>query len=377
MGILKSLLGDRLSKRSFYMNKNLYVVLMAGGVGVRFWPYSRNAKPKQFLDVLGTGKTLLQSTYDRFAAICPKENIYVVTHQEHTHIVREQLPDIQASQILGEPMRKNTAACIAYASYRIKQQNNDAVIVVSPSDHLILKEDEFHEIILRAAEQAKDQDKLLTLGITPTRPETGYGYIQYLPDKKLAKKVKTFTEKPELSMAKQFLDSGDFVWNSGIFVWGVQAIVQALQAHLSEMAEVFEECVPAFNTPEEADAIEKAYGQCKNISIDYGVMEKATNVFVCLGNFTWSDLGSWGSIHEISSKDELNNVVKGKALVYDTRNSIIRASSPDKLIVVQGLNGYLVAEFGNVIIVCEKDQEDQFRRFVNDVKAMQGGGEFL
>ena len=377
MGILKSLLGDRLSKRSFYKNKNLYVVLMAGGVGVRFWPYSRNAKPKQFLDVLGTGKTLLQSTYDRFAAICPKENIYVVTHQEHTHIVREQLPDIQASQILGEPMRKNTAACIAYASYRIKQQNNDAVIVVSPSDHLILKEDEFHEIILRAAEQAKDQDKLLTLGITPTRPETGYGYIQYLPDKKLAKKVKTFTEKPELSMAKQFLDSGDFVWNSGIFIWGVQAIIQALQAHLSEMAEVFEECVPTFNTPDETDAIEKAYGQCKNISIDYGVMEKATNVFVCLGNFTWSDLGSWGSIHEISSKDELNNVVKGKALVYDTRNSIIRASSTDKLIVVQGLNGYLVAEFGNVIIVCEKDQEDQFRRFVNDVKAMQGGGEFL
>lgn len=377
MGILKSLLGDRLSKRSFYMNKNLYVVLMAGGVGVRFWPYSRNAKPKQFLDVLGTGKTLLQSTYDRFAAICPKENIYVVTHQEHAHIVQEQLPDLQASQILREPMRKNTAACIAYASYRIRQQNNDAVIVVSPSDHLILKEDEFHEIILRAAEQAKDQDKLLTLGITPTRPETGYGYIQYLPDKKLAKKVKTFTEKPELSMAKQFLDSGDFVWNSGIFIWGVQAIIQAVQAHLSEMAEVFEECVPTFNTPEEADAIEKAYGQCKNISIDYGVMEKATNVFVCLGNFTWSDLGSWGSIHEISSKDELNNVVKGKALVYDTRNSIIRASSPDKLIVVQGLNGYLVAEFGNVIIVCEKDKEDQFRKFVNDVKAMQGGVEFL
>lgn len=377
MGILKSLLGDRLSKRSFYMNKNLYVVLMAGGVGVRFWPYSRNAKPKQFLDVLGTGKTLLQATYDRFAAICPKENIYVVTHQEHAHIVHEQLPDLQASQILREPMRKNTAACIAYASYRIRQQNNDAVIVVSPSDHLILKEDEFHEIILRAAEQAKDQDKLLTLGITPTRPETGYGYIQYLPDKKLAKKVKTFTEKPELSMAKQFLDSGDFVWNSGIFIWGVQAIIQAVQAHLSEMAEVFEECIPTFNTPEETDAIEKAYGQCKNISIDYGVMEKATNVFVCLGNFTWSDLGSWGSIHEISSKDELNNVVKGKALVYDTRNSIIRASSPDKLIVVQGLNGYLVAEFGNVIIVCEKDKEDQFRKFVNDVKAMQGGGEFL
>jgi mannose-1-phosphate guanylyltransferase len=377
MGILKSLLGDRLSKRSFYMNKNLYVVLMAGGVGVRFWPYSRNTKPKQFLDVLGTGKTLLQSTYERFAAICPKENIYVVTHHEHTHLVHDQLPDLQHNQILAEPMRKNTAACIAYASYRIHEQNKDAVIIVSPSDHLILKEEEFHEIILKAADQAKEQDKLLTIGITPTRPETGYGYIQFLPDKKVVKKVKTFTEKPELSLAKKFMESGDFVWNSGIFIWGVQAIVKAIQEHLPEMAEVLEESRASFGTPEEADAIEKAYAQCKNISIDYGVMEKASNVFVCLGNFTWSDLGSWGSIHEISPKDEHNNVVKGKTLMYDTRNSIIRASSPDKLIVVQGLNGYLVAEFGNVIIVCEKDQEGQFRRFVNDVKAMQGGGEFL
>lgn len=344
---------------------------------MRFWPSSRNAKPKQFLDVLDTGKTLLQSTYDRFATICLKENIYVVTHQEHAHLVHDQLPDLQHSQILAEPMRKNTAACIAYASYRIHEQNKDAVIVVSPSDHLILKEEEFHEIILKAAEQAKEQDKLLTIGITPTRPETGYGYIQFLPDKKVTKKVKTFTEKPELSLAKKFLESGDFVWNSGIFIWGVQAIVKAIQEHLPEMAEVLEESRPSFGTPEEGDAIEKAYAQCKNISIDYGVMEKATNVFVCLGNFTWSDLGSWGSIHEVSPKDEHNNVVKGKTLMYDTRNSIIRASSPDKLIVVQGLNGYLVAEFGNVIIVCEKDQEDQFRRFVNDVKAMQGGGEFL
>lgn len=376
MGILKSLLGDRLSKRSFYMNKNLYIVLMAGGVGVRFWPYSRNAKPKQFLDVLGTGKTLLQSTYDRFASICPKENIYVVTHQEHGHLVHDQLPELHPDQILLEPMRKNTAACIAYASYRIHQLNNDAVIVVSPSDHLILKEEEFSETILKAAEQAKDQDKLLTLGITPTRPETGYGYIQFLPDKKVAKKVKTFTEKPELSLAKKFLESGDFVWNSGIFIWGVQAIVKAIGEHLPEMTEVFEEAKQFFNTPGETQAIEKAYAQCKNISIDYGVMEKATNVYVCLGNFTWSDLGSWGSIHDLSIKDEHHNVVKGKVLLYDTRNSMVRAST-DKLIVVQGLNGYLVAEFGNVIIVCEKDKEEQFRKFVNDVKAMQGGGEFL
>lgn len=377
MGILKSLLGDRLSKRTFYMNKNLYVVLMAGGVGVRFWPYSRNAKPKQFLDVLGTGRTLLQSTYDRFASICPKENIYVVTHQEHAQLVHDQLPDLQVSQILAEPMRKNTAPCIAYASYRIQQQNKDAVIVVSPSDHLILKEEGFHEIILKAAEQATAQDKLLTLGITPSRPETGYGYIQFLHDKKLIKKVKTFTEKPELSLAKKFIESGDFVWNAGIFIWSVQAIVKSIQEHLPEMAEVFEEMKPTFNTALESVAIEKAYAQCKNISIDYAILEKAANVFVCLGDFTWSDLGSWASIHEISPKDENNNVLKGKTLMYDTRNSIVRASSSDKLIVVQGLNGYLVAEFGNVIIVCEKDKEDQFRKFVTDVKGMQGGGEFL
>lgn len=352
-------------------------MLMAGGVGVRFWPYSRNSMPKQFLDVLGTGKTLLQSTYERFLAICLPEHIYVVTNQEHAHLVKEQLPDIPPGQVLAEPVRKNTAPCIAYSSYRIHKQNKDAVVVVSPADHLILKEDEFREITLKATDIAKTQDKLLTLGITPTRPETGYGYIQFIPDKKIAKKVKTFTEKPELTLAKKFLESGDFVWNSGIFVWGVQAIIKALEEHQAEMAEVFEECVPAFDTPAEARAIEKAYVQCKNVSIDYGIMEKATNVFVCLGNFTWSDLGSWGSIHDLSVKDEHNNVVSGKTLLYDTRNSIIRADSPGKLIVAQGLNGYLVAEFGNVIIVCEKDKEDMFRKFVNDLKAMQGGGEFL
>lgn len=350
---------------------------MAGGVGVRFWPYSRNSMPKQFLDVLGTGKTLLQSTYERFLSICLPENIYVVTNQEHTHLVKEQLPEIQSGQILAEPLRKNTAPCIAYSSYRIQKQNKNAVVVVSPADHLILKEDEFREIILKATDIAKAQDKLLTLGIKPTRPETGYGYIQFIPDKKTAKKVKTFTEKPELTLAKKFLESGDFVWNSGIFIWGVQAIIKALEEHQAEMAEVFEECVPAFETPAEIKAIEKAYVQCKSVSIDYGIMEKATNVFVCLGNFTWSDLGSWGSIHDLSAKDEHNNVVTGKTLLYDTRNSIIRASSPGKLIVTQGLNGYLVAEFGNVIIVCEKDKEDMFRKFVNDLKAMQGGGEFL
>jgi mannose-1-phosphate guanylyltransferase len=358
------------------MNKNLYVVLMAGGVGVRFWPYSRNTKPKQFLDVLGTGKTLLQSTYDRFAPICPPENIYVVTHEELSGLVKQQLPQLSDAQIVSEPMRKNTAACIIYASLRIAKQNPDAIMVVSPADHLIMKENEFQEIIKKAADQAKGQDKLITLGIQPSRPETGYGYIQYHTEKSFAKKVKTFTEKPELSLAKKFLESGDFVWNSGIFIWGVKAILDAVHHYLPEMSEVFEEVKSKLGTPQEKEAILGAYSQSKNISIDYGIMEKAKNVFVCLGNFTWSDLGSWGSIHEISTKDGDNNAIDGNALLYETRNSIVKGS-PDKLIVVQGLNGYLVGEFGNVLIVCEKDKEEQFRRFVNDVKTKPNANDFL
>lgn len=349
---------------------------MAGGVGVRFWPYSRNSRPKQFLDVLGVGKTLIQSTFERFLPLCPVENIFVVTHEEHAAIVKEQLPQLQANQILTEPMRKNTAACIAYASFKIQQINKDAVIVVSPSDHLILKESQFLDVIKKAVDQARVDEKLITLGIKPTRPETGYGYIQYHTEKSFAKKVKTFTEKPELSLAKKFLESGDFVWNAGIFIWSVGAIVKAIQLHLPEMAEVFEEIKNKLNSAQEKEAISAAYPQCKSISIDYGVMEKASNVYVCLGDFSWSDLGSWASIHEISAKDHDNNVIRANALTYDTRNCMIKGSD-NKLIVVQGLNGYLVGEFGNVIIVCEKDKEEQFRRFVNDAKSKPNANEFI
>lgn len=358
------------------MNKNFYVVLMAGGVGVRFWPYSRNSRPKQFLDVLGTGKTLIQSTLERFLPLCPVENIFVVTHEEHASLVKEQLPQVKPGQILTEPMRKNTAACIAYASYKIQQLDPEAVIVVTPADHLILKEDAFLDIIKKAADQARADEKLITLGIKPTRPETGYGYIQYHTEKSFAKKVKTFTEKPELSLAKKFLESGDFVWNAGIFIWSVKGIVKAIQLHLPEMAEVFEEIKSRLGTSEEKAAISTAYPQCKSISIDYGVMEKASNVFVCLGDFSWSDLGSWASIHEISEKDSDNNVIRANALTYETRNCMIKGSG-NKLIVAQGLNGYLVGEFDNVIIVCEKDKEEQFRRFVSDVKTKPNAHEFL
>jgi mannose-1-phosphate guanylyltransferase len=358
------------------MNTNLYVVLMAGGVGTRFWPYSRNSRPKQFLDVMGTGKTLLQSTYDRFIPLCPKENVFVVTHEEHAELTAQQLPNLKPEQILSEPMRKNTAPCIAYACQKIYKANPDAIVVISPADHLILNETEFQQTVSKASELAKTQDKLITLGIKPTRPETGYGYIQYVEGKTPLKKVKTFTEKPELSLAKKFLDSGDFVWNAGIFIWGAKAFLDAFHKYLPEMAEIFDDISDRLSTPEEKSAIESAYAQVKSISIDYGIMEKADNVYVWPSNFAWNDLGSWASLHEISPKDENNNVIGTKALTYDTRNSIIKGSE-DKLIVVQGLNGYLVGAFGNVVIVCEKDKEDLFRRFVNDIKAKGLNSDFL
>lgn len=358
------------------MNKNLYVVLMAGGVGVRFWPFSRNAKPKQYLDVLGLGRTLLQSTYDRFLPLCPKENIFVVTNEEHRAITAQQLPEINAEQILAEPMRRNTAPCIAYASHKIALKNPNAIVVVTPSDHIILNEADFQETVKKSVEYAKGQDKLITLGIKPTRPETGYGYIQYLEGKNQLKKVKTFTEKPELALAKKFLESGEFVWNAGIFIWGVQAILKSITEHLPEMAEIFEEAVPSFNTNQEVVAIRSAYAQCKNISIDYGIMEKADNVFVWLGNFNWSDLGSWASLHDNSKRDENNNAIDANVMTYDTRNSVIKGPN-DTLIVVQGLNGYLVGAFDNVVIVCEKDKEELFRRFVNDLKAKSNGTDYL
>lgn len=357
------------------MDKKLFVVLMAGGVGTRFWPYSRNAKPKQFLDVLGTGKTLIQSTYERFLPLCPKENIFIVTNEDLASITKEQL-GVDDAQILVEPMRKNTAPCIAYACYRIALKAPDAVVVVSPADHLILNESTFQKTINDTTIYARDQDKLITMGIKPTRPETGYGYIQYINGKKPIKKVKTFTEKPILSLAKKFIDSGDFVWNSGIFVWGVKAIIAAIEKHQPEIAEVFEEASSKFYTDQEKRAINTAYVQSKNISIDYGVMEKADNVYVWLSDFAWSDLGSWTSMHELYKKDENKNVIDANAMVYDTRNSVIKGSK-DKLIVTQGLDGYLVGEFDNVFIVCQKDQEDLFRRFVNDLKARPNGNDYL
>lgn len=354
------------------MDKHFYVVIMAGGVGSRFWPYSRNDHPKQFLDVLGTGSSLLQLTYERFLHVCPAENIYIVTSQNYYKLVKDQLPNMTDDQILLEPARKNTAPCIAYASHKIAKKDPKATMVVTPSDHAILKEKIFIRAIQKGLKHAFDNDILITLGIQPNRPETGYGYIQYhINNDNDFKKVKTFTEKPELDLAKKFLESGEFVWNAGIFIWNVASINKAFQEFLPDIAESFESITSAYYTDKEKKAIQRAYSHFKIISIDYGVMEKADNVYVILGDFGWSDLGSWDSLHDIKEKDTNNNVIEANVLLYDTKNSLILGDAK-KLIVTQGLKDYLIADTGDVLLVCRKDIEREMRRIIKDVKSKKG-----
>jgi mannose-1-phosphate guanylyltransferase len=352
--------------------QNNYVVIMAGGIGTRFWPYSRTQKPKQFLDVMGTGSSLLQLTYQRFKSICPLENVFVVTHESYKDLVKEQLPELSDNQILLEPTRRNTAPCIAYACYKIGAKNPKANIVVTPSDHIILKESPFISAIEKAIQFSEKEDCLITLGITPNRPETGYGYIQFdhLVEDDVFK-VKTFTEKPQLDLAIKFLDSGEFVWNAGIFIWSASSILSAFGKHLPDLAEIFENGDGIYNTNKEDDFIKQAYSQCKNVSIDYGIMEKADNVFMVKGDFGWSDLGTWNSLYEIREKDENANVIQGNVITVDSKNCYI-IGPKDNLILTQGLEGYLVAQCDNVLLICEKDKESQFRDFINVVKDNKG-----
>jgi mannose-1-phosphate guanylyltransferase len=350
------------------MNEKPYIVIMAGGIGSRFWPYSRNKRPKQFLDILGTGRTLLQMTYDRFLELSDKSKFYVVTNKKYHALVREQLPDVPEHQILKEPLRRNTATCVAYATYKISLKSPNGKIIVTPSDQLIVQEGNFREKIKSAVKAAEKEDHLITIGIQPNRPETGFGYIQYHENPNgLEKKVKTFTEKPNLKLAKAFLESGDFVWNSGIFVWKIPSILKAFERYMPELAEIFEEREVFLNTPKEDEFIKKAYSQVKSISVDYGIMEKSDEVYVILGDFGWSDLGSWRSLYENQSKDANNNVVEANALLYDTKDCFIKVS-PQKLVVVQGLSNYLINETENVILICKLDSENKFREFVSDAK---------
>ncbi len=354
-------------------NKNNYCVIMGGGIGSRFWPFSREARPKQFLDFFGTGRSLLQMTVDRFKRILPLENIFIVTNNEYAQMVQDELPELKPNQILLEPMRRNTAPCIAFATYHINSFNPEANIVVAPSDHLILKEDEFLSIIQNAYKFVSKHNTLLTLGIKPSRPETGYGYIQ-MSEEKLdgVNKVKVFTEKPNLELAKVFFESGEFLWNSGIFIWNNKTILSALREYLPEITSRFDRGIDAFGTEKEKAFIDENFPFCPNISIDYGIMEKATNVYVQAADFGWSDLGTWGSLYEISEKDDdANASLIANTIFFDSAENVVTLPA-GKLAVIQGLEGYIVAEADGVLLICKKSEEQRIKQFVADVKLKYG-----
>ncbi|MCM0246533.1 mannose-1-phosphate guanylyltransferase [Bacteroides fragilis] len=354
-------------------SKDNYCVIMGGGIGSRFWPFSRKTMPKQFLDFFGTGRSLLQQTFDRFNKIIPTENILIVTNAIYADLVKEQLPELDSKQILLEPARRNTAPCIAWASYHIRSLNPNANIVVAPSDHLILKEGEFLAAIEKGLDFVSKSDKLLTLGIKPNRPETGYGYIQIAEQEgDNFYKVKTFTEKPELELAKVFVESGEFYWNSGLFMWNVNTIIKAGEALLPELASKLTPGKDVYGTPEEKAFIEENFPACPNVSIDFGIMEKADNVYVSLGDFGWSDLGTWGSLYDLSPKDEQGNVtLKCDSMIYNSNNNIV-VLPKGKLAVIEGLEGFLVAESDNVLLICKKDEEHAIRKYVNDAQMKLG-----
>jgi mannose-1-phosphate guanylyltransferase len=351
---------------------NRYVLIMAGGVGSRFWPLSRREKPKQFLDILGTGETLIQQTFRRFKSICPAENIFVVTSAEHKELVLEQL-GIAPDRVLAEPLRRNTAPCIAFGTFRIKSENPSAVIAVTPSDHLILKEGEFGEVMGKAYDFAEKNKALLTLGIKPDRPETGYGYIQANEKKRVEGfdkllKVKTFTEKPDIDLARVFIESGDFYWNSGIFIWSINTILDAMEKHLPDIFSVFEEGKDLYRTEKEENFIIQTYAACGSISIDYGIMEKADNVYVLCADVGWSDLGTWSSLYEHTPVDKNGNaIVRGTVFSYENSGNIINIS-PDKVAVIQGLTDYIVVNSDDVLLIVKKEEEQNIKQYLDAVK---------
>ena len=351
---------------------NRYVLIMAGGVGSRFWPLSRREKPKQFLDILGSGETLIQQTYRRFKSICPEKNIFVVTSSDHKELVTEQL-GIDPDRVLSEPLRRNTAPCIAYGTFRIKSENPDAVIAVTPSDHLILKEGEFCEVMAKAYEFAGKNNALLTLGIKPDRPETGYGYIQANEKKRVdgfdkLLKVKTFTEKPDIDLARVFIESGDFYWNSGIFIWNINTILQALEKYLPDIFLAFDDGRDLYRTKNEESFIAQTYSACGSISIDYGIMEKADNVFVMCADVGWSDLGTWSSLYEHTPVDKNGNaIVRGTVFSYGNNGNIINIS-PGKVAVLQGLTDYIVVNTDDVLLIVKKEEEQNIKQYLDTVK---------
>ena len=355
-------------------NKNFYIIIMAGGIGSRFWPMSRTQFPKQFHDILGRGKTLIQETFDRFEGFIPTENIYIVTNARYKDLVKSQIPQLQDDQILLEPVGRNTAPCVAYACYKINKINPDAVFAVAPADHIIHQENEFCADIELGLKACSQQSIIMTLGITPTRPDTGYGYIQFLEDSGSDGyyKVKTFTEKPNLEVAKSFVESGDFLWNAGIFLFSAQTILGAFQNYLPDVADIFNGLNDVYYTDREQGQIDEAYSTCKSISMDYGIMEKAENVFTIPSSFGWSDLGTWGSVHENSHKDQDDNALPNRYMTYDSQHNVIRVANQEKLVVVKGLEGFIVVDTEDALLICPKEEDQFIKTIVGDVKSGLG-----
>lgn len=350
---------------------NRYCVIMAGGIGSRFWPMSRQSCPKQFLDILGTGRSFIRHTFDRFAKIIPKENFIVVTNRRYKSLVLEHIPEIGEEQILCEPIGRNTAPCIAYAAHTLRKRNPQATMIVSPSDHLILNEEEFLTIIDRCCNFTDEKSALMTIGIEPSRPETGYGYIQKQSNDTISK-VKCFTEKPNLEMAQAFLECGEFLWNSGIFIWKVEEIIAAFAKHLPEHHALFSDIEPLLGTERQNEAIERIFSECKPISIDYGIMERADNVYVHSGDFGWSDVGTWGSVYQQSRKDKYANALNSDNIhIYDTRNSLITIPK-GKVAVVSGLKDYIVVDTNDVLMICPRSEEQSIKSYIEDVKYSTG-----
>lgn len=350
-----------------------HLVIMAGGVGSRFWPMSTPEKPKQFIDVLGCGRTLLQLTADRFKGICLAENIWVVTSEQYAGIVREQLPDIPEENILKEPCRRNTAPCIAYVSWKIKARNPKANVVVTPSDHVVMNVQEFQRVINSAMNFTKDSDAILTLGMKPTRPETGYGYIETdlrassVTNKEVFR-VDSFKEKPDADTAQHYIEQNNYFWNAGIFVWNISTIVNAFRIYCPAIAKIFENLRPYFYTPQEQEAVNREFPNCENISVDYAILEKAEEIFVFPADFGWSDLGTWGALYEQMPQDLNKNVCIGENIqLYDTRNCIIHTAQ-EKKVVVMGLDGFIVAEKDNALLICKASEEQKIKLFTDASK---------
>ena len=356
--------------------KDNYLIIMAGGIGSRFWPMSKSSFPKQFHDVLGNGKTLLQLTADRFKNICPQENIFIVTNKKYESIIKDQLPYISNSQILLEPSMKNTAPCIAYASYKILSKNPNAKLIIAPSDHLILKQELFEKTINTAIKQTDQGDFLITIGIKPHRPDTGYGYIQFNENfegvDSSIKKIKTFTEKPPKEKAISFINSGDYYWNSGMFIWSLKSITNSFEKYLPEIHHSFNKISDTYFKDNEAKTINKVYNNCDNISIDVGIMEKADNALVILADLGWSDLGTWSSLYEQIEKDIDDNAIIGHKIInYNSANNIIMVPK-NKLVVTHGLNDFIVVENENMLLICKKEDEQNIKKIVADIKEKFG-----